>query len=148
MPIWAGCDVPEDRLYDVDLDVWVLADGEEVVVGMTDVAQTRCGRVVAVSWKAAGRTVTRGRPICVIESAKWVGPVRSPVGGRLVVSNERRFGEDPAIANRDPYGEGWLVRIRPREDNWRDTLAGPDAAFEHYRELIERDSLSCYRCTE
>jgi glycine cleavage system H lipoate-binding protein len=52
---WAGCVVPEDLLYDLDYDVWVKVDGETVSLGMTDVAQSRCGRLVQVSWKAPGK---------------------------------------------------------------------------------------------
>ena len=80
---WFGCVIPEDLLYDLERDVWVrrLENGE-VECGMTDVAQTRCGRFVGVSWKHPGKQVKQGRPMAVIESAKWVGPFPAPVSGQ------------------------------------------------------------------
>lgn len=147
---WAGCAVPEDLLYDLEADVWVrLEDQGVAVVGMTDVAQTRCGRLVQVSWKEPGRSLRRGRPLCVIESAKWVGPVRSPLSGRLLESNTAVFEADVAVANRDPYGAGWLVRLAPEDlESERTALADGTAAFEHYRRLIEAEGIHCFRCAE
>jgi glycine cleavage system H protein len=148
IPTWAGCAVPGDLLYDLELDVWVRLEGASAVVGMTDVAQTRCGRLVQVSWKRDGRPVRRGRPVCVIESSKWVGPVLSPLTGTLLASNEARFAQDIAIANRDPYGDGWLVRIGFEVVEELESLAGAQQAFEHYRRLIEAEDIHCFRCAD
>lgn len=147
MATWAGCAIPEDLLYDLEHDVWVRLEGDEAIVGMTDVAQTRCGRLVQVSWKPPGRRLGRGRPMCVIESAKWVGPAISPLTGEMVACNEERFTSDVAIANRDPYGDGWLVRIRLEKADTELALLtdGPSAA-EHYRQLIEAEGIRCFRC--
>lgn len=146
---WAGCAVPEDLLYDLHADVWVRLEGPTAVVGMTDVAQTRCGRLVQVSWKETGRRLRRGRPMCVIESAKWVGPVVSPLSGRLVESNTAAFEADIAIANRDPYGAGWLVRIEPSDlHSERAELVDGSSAFDHYRSLIDAEGIRCFRCEE
>jgi len=147
--IWQGCAVPEELLYDLEHDVWVRLDGDEAVLGMTDVAQTRCGRLVQVSWKQPGARLRRGRPACVIESAKWVGPFVSPLSGELVATNEPRFADDVAIANRDPYGEGWLVRLRPVDlEGERPFLVDGAVAFEHYRRLIDENDVRCFRCTD
>lgn len=148
-PNWAGCAVPEDLVYDVGFDVWVRTDEDHVTVGMTDVAQTRCGRLVAVSWKAAGRRVRRGRPLCVVESSKWVGPVLSPLTGTIAATNEDGFSRDIAVANRDPYGEGWLVRLRPEDmAGEAPQLTGAEAAFAHYRRVIDEQGIRCFRCAE
>jgi glycine cleavage system H protein len=148
-PSWAGCVVPEELLYDVAADVWVRVEGSEVVVGMTDVAQTRCGKIVQVTWKDPGRRVRRGRPLCVIESAKWVGPVLSPLSGLLVVSNEATFEQDPAVANRDPYGLGWLVRLAPSNlEDERPLLVDGPTAFGHYKQLVDAEGIRCFRCEE
>ena len=148
-PTWYGCVVPADLLYDLDRDVWLRVEGDEVVLGMTDVAQTQCGRFVQVSWKRLGATVRQGRPMAVIESAKWVGPFPAPLSGVIVATNEKAFADDIAVANRDPYGAGWLVRLRPTD------LAGEGGhlvdgatAFEHYRALIEEREIRCFRCEE
>ena len=99
---WGGCAVPADLLYDLEADVWVRPGADRLTLGMTDVAQTRCGRLVQLSWKPPGTRIRRGRPLCVIESAKWVGPFRSPVSGVIEANNAQSFDADVAIANREP----------------------------------------------
>lgn len=151
--IWNGCVIPEDLLYDLDVDVWVRLehrDGEvEAVVGMTDVAQTRGGRLVQVGWKKPGTQVARGRPLAVIESAKWVGPMRSPLSGVVVANNAREFELDIAAANRDPYDRGWFYRLRLTQlERERPHLADGARAYEHYRHVIEVEGLTCIRCAE
>jgi glycine cleavage system H protein len=147
--IWHGCVVPDDLLYDVDLNVWVRLDAGTAVLGMTDVAQTMGGRMVQVSFKKTGRTYARGRSVAVIESAKWVGPFPTPLTGELAEVNELAFAADVAIANRDPYGEGWLARLRPAD------LAGElhylvdgAAAYDAYRALIDERGIRCFRCAD
>jgi glycine cleavage system H protein len=116
---------------------------------MTDVAQTRCGRLVSVTWKAVGKHIRRGRPLAVIESAKWVGPFAAPLSGEILATNDAAFEDDIALANRDPYGAGWLVRIRPSDlEAERADLAGGAAAFAHYQQVIEEYDIRCFRCEE
>jgi len=146
---WYGCLIPDDLLYDVERHVWVRLDGDEAVVGMTDVSQTMCGRFVQVTWKRPGRTISRGRSLAVVESAKWVGPVPAPLTGVLVANNEATFASDIAAANRDPYGEGWLVRIVPTDiDSELPRLLDGAAAFERYREFIDENEIRCFRCED
>jgi glycine cleavage system H protein len=146
---WYGCVVPDDLLYDTERDVWLRPEGDEMVLGMTDVAQTRCGRFVGVSFKAVGRQVRQGRPLAVVESAKWVGPFPAPLSGEITATNDAAFAADLAVANRDPYGAGWLVRLRPRDlEAERGHLVDGAAAFEHYRSLIEREGIRCFRCSD
>jgi glycine cleavage system H protein len=148
---YAGCALPEEYLYDLEYDVWVrLEDDGAARIGMTDVAQTRCGKLVSVSFqKAPGARVRRGRTLVVIESAKWVGPLRSPLSGEVLEVNETGFSRDPAIANRDPYGAGWLVRVAPSElAAERESLLDGVAAYPLVREQIERDEIRCMRCAE
>lgn len=151
MQVFSGCAIPEEYLYDLELDVWIrLEDDGTARLGMTDVAQTLCGRMVSVSFqKHPGDRVKRGRTLAVIESAKWVGPFRSPLSGEVVASNEDRYHTDPGISNRDPYGEGWLVALRPDAlDSERAGLLDGLAAFPHVRERIEREQINCMRCAE
>lgn len=147
--VWKGCVVPENLLYDVELNVWVRLEGSEAVLGMTDVAQAMGGRVVQVTWRRSGRTFARGRPLAIVESAKWVGPFPTPLTGELLATNEAAFATDVAIANRDPYGAGWLARLRPTllaEE--RAHLVGGAAAFERYKEFITEHDVHCYRCSD
>lgn len=147
---WFGCVVPDDLLYDLERDVWIRRlDNGEVECGMTDVAQTRCGRFVLVSWKHPGKQVKQGRPMAVIESAKWVGPFPAPVGGEIVADNREAFDKDVAVANRDPYGAGWIVRLRPADfDGESGHLVDGETAFGHYRKIIEEEGIRCFRCED
>jgi glycine cleavage system H protein len=147
--VWNGCVVPDDRLYDLDLHVWVRFEGDEALLGMTDVAQTMGGRVVSVSWKRPGRTLKRGQTIAVIESAKWVGPFPSPFAGELLTVNRQAYEDDIAIGNRDPYGAGWMARVRPAAlDDKRSHLSDGAAAYEFYRLFTDERDIRCYRCAE
>lgn len=142
-----GCALPDDRFYDVGRHVWAKPEGDSVIVGMTDVAQTMGGRLVNVGWKKPGSRARRGRPLAVIESAKWVGPFVSPVTGLVSATNEETFMADIAAANRDPYGQGWLYKVAP--SNWqgeRIELEEPERAYELYRHFIDENDIRCFRC--
>ena len=147
--VWRGCVVPDDRLYDVELNVWVRLSGGVAELGMTDIAQTMGGRMVQVSWKKTGRSYARGRSVAVIESAKWVGPFPTPLTGELLEVNDLGFAADVTVANRDPYGAGWLARLQPASlaDERHHLVDGP-AAFDAYRELIDERDIRCFRCAD
>jgi glycine cleavage system H protein len=147
--IWHGCVVPDDLLYDVEMHVWVRLEDSTAILGMTDVAQSLGGRMVAVSWKKTGRSYARGRSLAVIESAKWVGPFPTPLTAELLEVNASTFAADVAIANRDPYGAGWMARVRPTElDSERRYLVDGPAAFASYQALITERDIRCYRCAD
>jgi glycine cleavage system H protein len=122
------------------------ADGA-VTLGMTDPAQTRCGQIVSVRFKAVGRQVRRGQSLATIESAKWVGPFPAVLSGEIAAANEAGFRADLLAANRDPYGRGWLVRLRPTawEEERRWLQSGPDA-LARYRARIDERKITCMRC--
>lgn len=150
MSIWKGCEIPEDLWYDVDHDVWVrLEDDGDVTVGMTDPAQTRCGHLVHLQIKKVGRKLARGKSIATIESAKWVGPFPTPVAGEIVATNVVGFENDVRVANKDPYGRGWIAKLRP--DDWSadvERLVTGDAAVETYKKRIEEIGVNCMRCAD
>ncbi len=145
-----GCWVPPELEYDLERDVWVRleADGT-ATMGMTDVAQTRAGKLVSVLFKATGKTLRSGQSAATIESAKWVGPFPTPLSGEIVATNQAAFDADMLIANRDPYGSGWLVRLRPTDlASERPRLVPGRVAFAGIRELIDRDGIRCFRCAD
>ena len=147
--LWHGCVVPDDLLYDVGMNVWVRLEAGTAVLGMTEIAQTMGGRMVQVSWKKTSRSYARGRSLAVIESAKWVGPFPTPLTGELVEVNEREFAADVAVANRDPYGSGWMARLRPADlAGERQHLVDGQAAFAAYRDLIDEQGIRCFRCAD
>ena len=110
-----GCNLPDDLLYDVDNHIWYqeLADGN-VKIGMTTVATAMAGQLVAFTPKKVGRSVEAGKSCATVESGKWVGPAKSATAGSVAAVNEE-LAANPALANEDPYGAGWLVVLKPAD---------------------------------
>lgn len=150
LTIYRGCEFPEGLAYDVERDVWARRDEDGcVTLGMTDPAQAQCGKFVHLRFKAVGRTLQRGQSAVTIESAKWVGPFPTPLTGEIVATNEAAFKQDILLANRDPYGAGWLVRLKPTclGEEWPDLLP-QEQAFERYQGKIAERNVQCYRCAD
>ena len=147
--IYFGCDIPDDYYFDLEHDVWIRFDGDVAVLGMTDVAQTRGGKLVNIAFKKSGRIVAQGKSAATIESAKWVGPFPMPFSGEIVETNEAGFKRDILIANKDPYGAGWLVKVRPTQlDAERAHLLTGAAAVKAYKAKIEQLQVKCFRCVD
>ncbi len=129
-----GCNIPEDLSYNVDNNVWARreADGT-VTVGLTAYACSLAGEIVAYTPKKAGKDIAKDKSCATVESGKWVGPVKTPVTGSVVAVNDAVAGK-PGLINKDPYGEGWIVKMKPSDwDGESKSLkAGGDAikAFE------------------
>ncbi len=129
-----GCNFPDDLYYNVENNVWARreADGT-VTVGMTAYAAALAGQIVSCTPKKAGRSVDQNKSVCTVESGKWVGPVKAPVGGEVVAVNDAVSGK-PGTVNDDPYNAGWMVCMKPA--NWDGesgalvTGAAATAAFE------------------
>ena len=99
-----------DRRYSRDHE-WIEADGDVATIGISDHAQDRLGDVVFVELPEIGRAVARNEEICVVESVKAASEVYAPVAGEVVEINAA-LAEDPALANADPHGAGWFLRLR------------------------------------
>jgi len=149
MTVYRGCDIPSGYSFDVEADLWIRFEDGVARLGLTDVAQTRMGQMVSIRFKRAGRRVKAGGSVATVESAKWVGPVHTPFAGEVVAGNEEAFERDILIANRDPYGEGWISVVRPddTEEITEGLLAGEDA-LTAYRERIDELDVSCFRCAD
>jgi glycine cleavage system H protein len=106
-------DYPEDLEYTAEHE-WVQAKGDTVRVGITDYAQDALGDVVYVSLPEVGAETTAGQPISEIESTKSVSDVYAPVSGVVTACNDA-LDASPQLINSDPYGEGWIVEIRPND---------------------------------
>ncbi|MDH3500111.1 MAG: glycine cleavage system protein H [Acidimicrobiia bacterium] len=146
MPDVRGCDIPDDLLYWPEKHVWARLDpGGFVTVGVTDVAQSLAHNIISAMPKAAGRPTKKGRSLGTIESSKWVGPVTSPLSGEILEANPL-LAQDPGIVNRDPYGEGWFVKIQPSD--WEseaeagELVTGPDGVAA-YEAFLESEGISC-----
>jgi glycine cleavage system H protein len=92
-------------------DEWARIEGDILVLGISDFAQDALGELVHVELPEVGRAVSAGDAICEVESVKAVAEVYTPVDGEVVEVNGALDGQEETI-NRDPYGAGWLVKIR------------------------------------
>ena len=108
------------------------AQGDRVVVGITDYAQDQLGDVVFVNLPEPGTEVTAGQPFGEVESTKSVSDVYSPVSGKVVAKNET-VEASPELVNGDPYGTGWLVEIETGTDGGGELL-DPAAYRSHTEE--------------
>ena len=104
--------VPAELHYTEEHE-WVSIAGDTATVGITDYAAQQLGDVVYVSLPAVGTAVTSGEPYGEVESTKSVSDLYSPVDGEVVEANEELDG-DPGLVNAEPYGAGWMFRVRIR----------------------------------
>ena len=147
--IYYACDIPEDLYYDIERDVWIRFEGELAILGMTDVAQTRCGKIAAISFRDVGKRVVQGKTLATIESAKWVGPFPAPFSSEIVGTNVNGFAKDILLANKEPYTTGWLVKVKPTDlENERAHLVTGDEAAERYKLRIRELKVNCLRCID
>jgi glycine cleavage system H protein len=116
---------PEDLQYTKDHE-WVRSQGDSVRVGITDFAQEALGDIVFVTLPEVGSEVTAGSTCGEIESTKSVSDVYAPVTGTVVARNEN-LDSAPELLNSDPYGDGWMVDIRPAEGAGSEGLLDADA---------------------
>ena len=123
--------VPADLRYTDDHE-WLRLDGEEGVVGITAYAATELGDVVFVELPAPGARLEAAQSFGVIESVKTASDLYAPLAGDVIEVNER-LAEHPELVNDDPYGEGWMIRLRLADVSAADGLKDADA----YRQLTE-----------
>ena len=124
-----GSEFPDHLLYDMPNQIWYapLADGT-VRAGFTAWAANLMGEVLVFTPKRLGRGFERGRSFAVVEGGKWVGSARAAFDGRVVAHNEL-LERKPELVNRDSYGQGWMLIVKPAREGWRDGLVtGPAIA--------------------
>ena len=110
---------------------WIRLEGEEAYVGITDYAQDQLGDIVFVDVTTEGETLEGGEVFGTIEVVKTVSDLFLPVGGEILEVNPE-LEEHPELVNQDPYGKGWLVRIRPTDVSEMDKLMDAEA----YKQII------------
>jgi glycine cleavage system H protein len=101
---------PQDCLYNKSHE-WVRIDGDQVIVGISDYAQHALGDVVFAELPDVGRTLSKGESFGVVESVKAASDVYAPVSGEVIEINESLL-DTPETLNSDPYGEGWMIKLR------------------------------------
>ena len=122
---------PDELRYHPEHD-WARIDGEEATFGITWFAQDQLGEVVFYDPPEPGATVSAGQPYAEVESVKAVSDVFAPLSGEVVAANEE-LSESPERINQDPYGDGWLVRVKLADPAEVDSLLDVAA----YRELVQ-----------
>ena len=110
---------------------WIRQEGDIAYVGITDYAQEQLGDIVFVDIQTEGETLAAGDTFGTIEVVKTISDLFLPVGGEVLEQNEA-LADQPELVNKDPYGEGWLIKIKPTADADYDALL--DA--EGYKALI------------
>jgi glycine cleavage system H protein len=115
---------PDDLKYHREHD-WVRIEGDEATLGITWKAQDALGELVYFQPPEPGASLTRDAAYGEVESVKAVSDLVAPVSGEVLEVNERVV-EQPSLVNDDPYGEGWLVRIRVSDPSEADTLLDAD----------------------
>lgn len=116
--------IPEDLKY-TESHEWVRLEDGVATVGITDHAQAELTDIVYVELPEAGTEVAAGDSIAVVESVKAASDVYSPADGEITGSNSA-LESDPALVNNDPYGEGWLYRIKVADPSKLDSLLPAD----------------------
>lgn len=126
--------LPDDLRYTSEHEYVKLTDDPAIVeIGITDYAQGELGDIVFVSLPSVGDTFEEGDSFGTIEAVKAVSELYSPMGSEIVEINEH-LDADPAAINRDPYGEGWMVRLKMNEPSDLDRLMDVDAYKKHVGE--------------
>jgi len=136
-----GLELPNDLYYWPRGLTWARKEGEDKIrVGLTDLAQKVSGKVLVVRMRKPGAEVQQGAPLASMETGKWVGSIESPVSGIIVELNEELKAK-PGVINKDPYGKGWLMTLKPSnlaEDLKGLTWNGNSEAVEWYKSEIKR----------
>ena len=112
--------VPEDLHYSKDHE-WVRVDGDQAIIGITDYAQNSLGDVVYVELPKAGEEFAANEPFGSVESVKAVSEVFTPIAGAVLMINEA-LADEPESVNSDPYGQGWMIRLKMAKAGEVDSL--------------------------
>ena len=122
---------PEDLRYTAEHE-WARREGDVVTVGVTSYATDQLGDVVFVELPEAGRKLEALKPFGVVEAVKTVSDLYAPLAGEVVEVNGA-LADNPALVNQAPYGDGWMIRIRPADPAAFQKLMSPD----DYGRMIE-----------
>ena len=123
--------IPENLKYTKDHE-WIRAEGEEAIIGITDFAQKELGDIVFIEVETEGESLEKEDTFGTIEAVKTVSDMFMPVSGEVLSFNEE-LESTPELVNNDPYGEGWIIKVKLADMGQIDDLLDVGA----YKELIE-----------
>ena len=127
-------DLPEDCRYTQNHE-WARAEGDKVRVGISDYAQDQLDDIVFVELPQVGDTFEKGEEFGTVESVKAVSELYMPVGGEVIAINSI-LEDSPQLVNESPYGEGWMIDVRPTDPTEMDALLTKEA----YLEMLGKES--------
>lgn len=122
--------VPDNLKFTKDHE-WIKVDGEEAIIGVTEYAQSQLGDIVFVDVDSEGETLEKEETLGTIEAVKTVSDVYMPVSGEILEFNAK-LEDEAELINNDPYGEGWIVKIKLTNPDELEELLTAEA----YKELI------------
>jgi len=125
--------IPEDLKYTIEHE-WVREEGENIVVGITDYAQEALGELVYIELPSEGDEINKGDTFGAVESTKSVSDLFAPLSGEVVEVNEALL-DSPELINQDPYGEGWMIKVKPFEADELSSCID----FEEYTDIVEQE---------
>lgn len=120
--------IPDNLKY-AESHEWVLVEGDIATIGITDHAQEELSDVVFVDLPEIGNIIPVGDNVAVVESVKAASDIYAPVTGEVIEVNED-LGNDPSLVNTDPYGSGWLYKVKMTDPSELDDLLTPEAYAE------------------
>lgn len=127
-------EIPEVLKYTKEHE-WARVEDDIVIIGITDYAQDALGEIVYIELPSEGDEVTKGETFGALESTKSVSDLYAPISGEVVEVNEALL-DSPEAINEDPYGEGWMVKVKPYDPSELEDLMDSD----EYTEFIEKQS--------
>lgn len=122
--------IPQDLKYTQDHE-WVRIEGDEATIGITDFAQSELGDIVYVEVETVDETLEKEAVFGTVEAVKTVSDLFLPLSGMILAFNDK-LEETPELVNEDPYGEGWIIKIKLSDPAQMDSLL----TSEGYQEII------------
>jgi glycine cleavage system H protein len=139
-----GCPLPEDRLYDLEHEVWWKPEGEVGTVGLLSTFASFAGPFQSVRFRPVEGLLARGRSVATVESFRLTGAVRLPLDGTIEARN-RAIVERPRLLNDAPYSDGWVARVRPVLGRpWPPTLERAEEVARRLTETIRARRIRCW----
>ncbi len=114
---------------------WTKLEDDLIIIGITDYAQDALGEIVYIELPSEGDEITKGNPFGAVESTKSVSDLYAPVSGEVVEVNEALL-DSPEAINEDPYGDGWMIKVKPYDVGELQDLMDSD----EYTEFTEKES--------
>ncbi len=127
--------IPAELKYTNDHE-WVMEEGDLLIIGISDYAQDSLGEIVYIELPSEGDEITKGDPFGAVESTKAVSDLYAPISGDVMEVNEALL-DAPETINEDPYGEGWMIKVKPYDPDELKGLMESTSYTEHVENEME-----------